>query len=356
MGTDSAMVVHEEPVRQVVPEAGTLALALMSDGEFNARLEALKKGQQRMAEIQKSLMVEDVDYGTIPGTDKPTLLKPGAEKLNNFYGYAADFFPSRTEGDGKVAPHLSYQTRCDIHLGSLDGPVVAVGYGSANSWEKKHRYRSPQRACPDCGVVGAITRSTREPEWFCWRKKGGCGATYPLDEPRIIGQVGDRENPDPHELDNTLLKMSEKRSYIDGTLRATASSGLFTQDMDDQPQEGDEGQGEGQDTHEDEQRRPPRQTQRTRQSTTPGRPEAQPATQTQTATGTLPEYCLADGGPRGTKCMLPPAHPGEHRNRNGHWTTGTTQASAAEWRREELAEGLDGAPIGVTIDADGQQL
>ena len=35
-------------------------------------------------------MIDGIDYGVIPGTDKPTLLKPGAEKLNNLYGLAPE--------------------------------------------------------------------------------------------------------------------------------------------------------------------------------------------------------------------------------------------------------------------------
>ena len=35
-----------------------------------------------------NVMVKGQDYGVIPGTAKPTLLKPGAEKLAEYYGYA----------------------------------------------------------------------------------------------------------------------------------------------------------------------------------------------------------------------------------------------------------------------------
>lgn len=217
------------------PQAGTLALAAMSDQEFATRLASLKKGRDRIATIQRELMDKDVDYGTIPGTPKPTLLKPGAEKLCDIYGFRADFLPERVIGDGVTAPALSYQTRCELHLGSLDGPVVAVGYGSANSWERKHRYRTGERACPDCGAIGTLLKSKREPEFFCWLKKGGCGKTFKLNDERITKQaVGDIENPDPWDLDTTLLKMAEKRAHVDATLRATAASGLFTQDVEDQ--------------------------------------------------------------------------------------------------------------------------
>lgn len=215
--------------------AGTLALALMSDQEFDTRLAALKRGRDRMAAIQRGLMDKDVDYGKIPGTEKPTLYKPGAEKLCDFYHLAADFHPERIVGDNLAGPALAYQTRCELHLGSLDGPVVAVGYGSANSWERKHRYRTAQRACPACGCIGTLNRSKRgKPEWYCWAKRGGCGKTFPINDPTIVDQeMGQVENPDPWDLDTTLLKMAEKRAHIDATLRGTAASGLFTQDVED---------------------------------------------------------------------------------------------------------------------------
>lgn len=238
--TDSALVEYEEPIRtierSVGPDAGTLALASMSDEEFATRLSALKRGRDRIATIQRQLMDRDVDYGTIPGTPKPTLLKPGAEKLCDIYGFRADFQPERLLGNNVTAPALAYQTRCELHLGSLDGPVVAVGYGSANSWERKHRYRQGERACPSCGAIGTLLRSKRgTPEWFCWTKKGGCGTTFKIGDPKIVEQVVG-ENPDPWDLDTTLLKMAEKRAHVDATLRATAASGLFTQDIEDAPQ------------------------------------------------------------------------------------------------------------------------
>ncbi len=225
--------------------AGTLALATMSEQEFQARLLALKKGNERLAVIKRELMEVDVDYGIIPGTPKPTLYKPGAEKLGDFYQLRADFISERTIGDGVTTPTISYQTKCLLHLASLDGPVVATGHGSANSWEKKHRYRSGERACPECGALKTIIKGKDEYEkdarfkggWLCFIKKGGCGAKFTASDARIVNQqLGEVENPDPWDLDNTLLKMSEKRAYVDGILRGTASSGLFTQDLEDMPE------------------------------------------------------------------------------------------------------------------------
>ena len=74
-----------------------------------------------------------------------------------------------------------------------------------------------------------------EKGWYCHQKIGGCGVQFGAKDERIIGQQpGQVDNPDPHDVENTLVKIAAKRSYIDGTLRATATSGLFTQDLEDQ--------------------------------------------------------------------------------------------------------------------------
>jgi hypothetical protein len=217
---------------------GPLALAGLTDEEFDRRLAALDTMRSRVARMQKALMVKDVDYGIIPGTGtKPTLLKPGAEKLCQAYGLAADFAPKRIVGNGLTEPHLSYVTRCELHLGSTDGLTVAVGYGSANSFERKHRYRRGERVCPECGKPTIIKgKDEYGGGWVCFRKKGGCGHKWPDGAAVIEGQTTDDiENPDPFDLDVVLAKMSEKRAFVDATLRATAASGLFTQDVEDLP-------------------------------------------------------------------------------------------------------------------------
>lgn len=116
--------------------------------------------------------------------------------------------------------------------------MAGEGGGAANSWEKKHRYRGSNRTCPSCGCEGTIRRSGFEKDgdkgWYCHRKEGGCGANFHSTDPAITEQqAGQRENPDPWDVENTLLKMANKRAQVDATLRVTATSGLFTQDVED---------------------------------------------------------------------------------------------------------------------------
>jgi hypothetical protein len=222
-----------------------MALAMMGDQEFETRLLALQRGQDRVRRIQLELLVgptpespEGEDYGVIPGTKKPTLLKPGAEKICNVYGLVPSFEETWIEGDGLTTPHLRVRIKCLLHRGHNAGPVVGEGVGAANSWEKKHRYRGAQRSCPSCGVEGTIRRSSFERDgdkgWYCHAKVGGCGASFHSSNTAITEQQGGQvDNPDPYDVENTLLKMASKRAQVDATLRATATSGLFTQDVED---------------------------------------------------------------------------------------------------------------------------
>lgn len=227
---------------------GMTSLAQMPDDEFEQKLAAMKAGQTRIRRIKRELMEVDVHYGTIPNTDKPALLKPGAEVLCQIFGLRATFEHEIEYGDQVTEPAVRVVSRCDLHLGDTSGPIVGTGYGAANTWERKHRYRRADRTCPSCGMVGAVIKGKAEfgGGWLCWSRKGGCGAKFKDNDQAITGQyLGDVENPDQHDLQNTIVKMSEKRAYIDATLRTTASSDLFTQDEPSNGNEPPEQTGKG---------------------------------------------------------------------------------------------------------------
>lgn len=224
------------PRQEVVAQSPMEALAAMSDAEFRARLDALKKGQARMATIQREMMTEDVDYGVIPGTgNKPTLLKPGSEILCNFHKLRPTFVFTTAYGDGATSPTIRVEAICSLHVENSDGPVVGQGVGACNSWEKKYRWRDGQRVCPQCGQP-SISKSKEEygGGWYCNQKRGGCGAKFKKGDADIESQtLGQVENSDPFDLENTIKKMAAKRAQVDATLRTTATSGLFTQDVED---------------------------------------------------------------------------------------------------------------------------
>ena len=91
--------------KAIVPASGLVVgadIADMSDDEFEYRLTALVKRQERIDRIKRAAMVEGSDYGNVPGTDRPVLLKGGAEKLTNMNGLVA-----RIETEEIIRPLLS---------------------------------------------------------------------------------------------------------------------------------------------------------------------------------------------------------------------------------------------------------
>lgn len=182
-------------------------------------------------QLYHRVLKEDVDYGVIPGTPKPTLLKPGAQTLCLLFGLVPHFETRETElGNG----HLEVVDICRL---TLKGSEVAVaeGRGSCSTMEKRYRYRSADRACPACGKATIIKGKVEYGGgWLCYKKKGGCGEKYRDDDPAIVGQVvGQIENADIADCRNTVRKQSKKRAMVDAVLDGCAASDRFTADLED---------------------------------------------------------------------------------------------------------------------------
>lgn len=197
--------------------------------------------RDNIVQFVKRIMVQDQDFGVIPGTNsKPVLLKPGAEKLCNFFGLEPEFTPITEDADWTGAQHGGepfYYIRYRCRL-LKNGIVMGVGEGSCNSWESKYRYRDSKRVCPACGK-DAIIKGKEEygGGWLCFAKKGGCGAKFGDKDKSIVDQaVGRVANPDVADQVNTIQKMAQKRALVPATLLATSGSEFFTQDLEDAPQ------------------------------------------------------------------------------------------------------------------------
>lgn len=234
----------ERSTRAVVPlpmpqqhlVVGVGALAALSEADFEHNIEQLTEGQRRVAILTDKLLIRGEDYGRVPGIAKPFLQKPGAEKLGNFYGLAVRFEAERIVGKTAGEPPLAYHVKAFAHLGSFDGPVVAQGFGEASVYEERYRWRNAEPTCPECGRQGLIKRKSPPNlagKWNCpaWGGKEGCNRVFEPNDERI--KTGGRvENTDPWSLANTLVKMAEKRAHVDVILRATGTSGFFSQDED----------------------------------------------------------------------------------------------------------------------------
>src|ERR671939_2145405 len=192
-----------------------------------------------ITEFVSRVLRRDVDYGVIPGTEKRTLLKPGAEKLTTFFGLSTRFqLLERVEdwtGDSHGGePFFYYLYRCQLYRGDA---LIAEADASCNSRETKYRWREAKRVCPACGVAAIIKgREEWGGGWVCHRKQGGCGAKYPDGDQTIEGQQTGRVfNADIADQVNTIQKMGQKRSLVAAVLIAVNASEFFTQDIEDFP-------------------------------------------------------------------------------------------------------------------------
>ncbi len=190
---------------------------------------AVREQVNKIQELMKSVMTEDVHYGRIPGTPKDCLYKAGAEKLGFVFRMAPRFEITKTILENG---HREYEI-----VGTLrhieTGAELAQGVGMCSTMESKYRWRESKKKCPKCGAE-TLRKNKDEPGWYCWAKKGGCGAQFPGDVPAIEKQkTGKVENPDIADVYNTVLKIAKKRCYVDMTITACAASDVLTQDIED---------------------------------------------------------------------------------------------------------------------------
>lgn len=180
-------------------------------------------------DLMKRAMVPDVDYGKIPGTNsKPTLLKPGAEKLAVMFRLAPRFKTDKTFHDDG---HMTVESTCEI----LDSEGRFLGQCSSmcSSREAKYAWRKSERVCPECGKPAIIKgRSEYGGGWLCFKKKDGCGAKFADNDAAIVSQTtGRAPNEDLADTFNTVLRMAEKRAFLGAIRLVTGSSALFDEEI-----------------------------------------------------------------------------------------------------------------------------
>ena len=130
---------------------------------------------EQFQKLVRENLREGKDYGTIPGTSKPTLYKPGAEKILMLMGLQSTYDIIDTTRDWEKG-FFQYQVKCTLQKGGL---IITQGLGACNSKENKYA----------------------------------------------------RQNP--YNIDNTILKMAKKRSQVDASLTVASLSEIFTQDLED---------------------------------------------------------------------------------------------------------------------------
>lgn len=180
-------------------------------------IKELTANVQRIQAAMKELMIgpssqhpAGVHYGVIPGTDKPTLLKPGAELIATMFRLSA--YPLVHDLSG--ADVIRYRVVVSLtHAPSAQ--IVGHGVGECSTDEEKYRWRRVV-----CDEEFDQTDPDRRREKF---RKGKGGTIWKEKQMRT----------NPADAANTILKMAKKRALVDAVLTCTACSDIFQQDVED---------------------------------------------------------------------------------------------------------------------------
>lgn len=222
-----------------VEAAPSQAVAVREQGGALGRaltIDELHRNLQYVREVMAKEMKKGTDYGQIPGCgDKPGLFQPGAQKLLLTFNLC-EYVKKEVL---REYPGFHREYEFTVAVKAPNGKEWD-GVGTCSTLETKYRYRKAERKCPKCGHNTIIAENPKflKPGqvagWLCWKKKGGCGATFAAKDPEIAGQSGERgENPDPAECWNTVRKMAFKRALVAAAINATNTSELWTQDLED---------------------------------------------------------------------------------------------------------------------------
>jgi hypothetical protein len=231
---DSDGVIQSLPIPEIILPSQPSGIIPFRPSDAIARAKAFSDVVKHLKD--EKVLVDGKDYGVIPGTgDKPSLLKPGAEKLCNAFRFCPRFLERHTIRQFDVANPLFY-FEIECQLVQIDtGLIVATGIGICHTMEDKYRWRNAERTCPHCGKASIIKgREEYGGGWICFAKKGGCGAKFKDGDKTITDQeAGKKPNEDVFSLINTVSKMAQKRALVAATLIGANASEFFTQDVED---------------------------------------------------------------------------------------------------------------------------
>ena len=179
---------------------------------------------EMMAQVQviqqmlHNVMKQDVHFGKIPGTAKPTLFKPGAEVI----GVTFRISPAFETEDLSDHDTRRYRVKC-VGEHQPTGTKLGEGVGECSSNEEKYKWR---RAV--CKEEFEATPADRRRVKYGRNRDDG---VYTVEQVRT----------EPDDIANTVLKMAAKRAQIHMILNVTAASDCFAQDLEDLSEEVREG-------------------------------------------------------------------------------------------------------------------
>lgn len=176
------------------------------------RMSAMEVVQHAAAvqEVMNAVMKPNVHFGKIPGTDKPTLYKSGAEVLCMSFRIADEYHVE----DLSTADMIRYRVTC-VGKHQVSDVVLGSGMGEASTGEEKYKWRSAV-CLEEFEATPAAMRRVK-----FGKKKGG--GFYKANQVRT----------EPSDLANTVLKMACKRAKMAMVLNVTAASDIFSQDLED---------------------------------------------------------------------------------------------------------------------------
>jgi hypothetical protein len=174
-----------------------------------ASMEKVMERVQLIHTVMERVMIKGVHYGIVPGTSKPSLLKPGAEVLATTFQLATTVTTEieRTEDAIRVTAHVSLHS-------VQSGVFLGEGVGECSTDEEKFKWRA--------AVSEEEFAATPETLKRIAYKKGKNGS-YTVKQVRQT----------PADMANTVLKMAKKRAFVDAILTVTGASDIFTQDVED---------------------------------------------------------------------------------------------------------------------------
>lgn len=169
-------LIIDDKTKQMVEHKEETALSVNTrDADIiQKNMEAINK----IASTIKQSLIDGVDYGQIPGTDKPSLFKSGAEKIAQLFGLFGNYEILEKNIDRENGI-IKYQFKCV--LTTINGVKIAEGFGVCSSEERKYQKQNP------------------------------------------------------FDIENTLMKMAKKRSLVDAAISVGVLSEVFTQDVEDLP-------------------------------------------------------------------------------------------------------------------------
>jgi hypothetical protein len=187
----------------LVPIGG--ALATTGGKSLTEIKEGLLARREMIKAIREEVMIVDVHYGRIPGTPKDSLYKSGAEILAQVFNLTV-----RLEVVEKLVEEDEATYRTGATVMNSSGDTILYVERVCSTKEKKYRWREAQSD----EEYKATSRDRRQ----IIQKRDDKGKTYELKQVR----------QDVGSVENTILGMSSKRSYVAGVAMATGASEQFT--------------------------------------------------------------------------------------------------------------------------------